>query len=69
MFALPTWLAIYLSIGLSLALLCTASTARLRRTYKPPHGGRPSYAYCIGVVGSFMLLWPLVVAMGVRRRG
>lgn len=69
MLTLPTWAALYLSIGLSLALLCIASPTRLRRTYKPPHKGRPSYAYCIGVVGSFLLLWPLVVAIGVRRRG
>lgn len=66
MLTLPTWAALYLSIGLSLALLCTASSARLRRNWQP-RWGRPSYARCTVLVAAVVLLWPVLVAMGMRR--
>lgn len=65
MLSLPLWLTIYLSIGLSLALLCTASSARLRRNWQP-RWGQPSYARCTVLVAAVVLLWPVLVVMAKR---
>lgn len=67
MLSLPLWLTLYLSIGLSFALLCTASPTRLRRNWQP-RWGQPSYARCAMLVAAIVLLWPVLVVVGVRRK-
>lgn len=66
MLTLPTWAVAYLSIGLSFALLCTASPTRLRRNWQP-RWGQPSYARCTVLVAAVVLLWPVLWVREVKR--
>ena len=59
MFALPTWLAIYLSIGLSIQLLALSRPTRL----DPPS----TWLGCAVAVVAFALLWPVFLAVAVKR--
>lgn len=63
MLTLPTWLAIYLSIGAAIVLIGSYSA---RRDNPPPHD--LSWAGCAAVVLITMTAWPLFVVRGVARR-
>src|SRR5690625_1806475 len=61
MFALPTWLAIYLSIGLAIVH---------HRISSPRYPHAPStWLGCALAVIAVALLWPLLLVVAVRRHG
>lgn len=62
MFALPTWLAIYLSIGAAIVLIGSYSA---RRDNLPRDLSWPE---CAAVVLITMTTWPLWTVLMVRRR-
>lgn len=62
MFALPTWLAIYLSIGAAIVFIGSYGA---RRDNLPRD---LSWAGCAAVVLIIMTAWPLWAVLMVRRR-
>jgi len=62
MLSLPTWLAIYLSIGAAIVLIGSYSA---RRDNLPRD---LSWAGCAAVVLITMTAWPLFVVRGMARR-
>lgn len=61
MLTLPTWLAIYLSIGAAIVLI---GSYRARRDNLPRD---LSWAECAAVVALTMTTWPLLLVRAARR--
>lgn len=70
MFALPTWLAIYLSIGILFAFGCANSSAfsnSFCAAFRGKVGRDPGWAACTFVVVTLLVLWPALLMTAVKR--